>query len=70
MGEVVGLLKQFDLPTRLPREIRRHEVLDAIGRDKKFQEGKIRFVVTPRLGSAHISSEVTMENIAESIAKL
>jgi 3-dehydroquinate synthase len=70
MGEVVGLLKQFDLPTRLPREIRRHEVLDAIGRDKKFQEGKIRFVVTPRLGSAHISSEVTMEDIAESIAKL
>jgi 3-dehydroquinate synthase len=68
--EVVGLLQKFDLPTRLPREIPRHQVLDAIGRDKKFHEGKIRFIVTPRLGSAQIASEVTMEDIAEAITKL
>jgi 3-dehydroquinate synthase len=65
--EVVGLLQKFDLPTHLPLEIARHQVLDTVGRDKKFQEGKIRFVVTPRLGSAQISSEVTMEDIAEAI---
>jgi 3-dehydroquinate synthetase len=46
------------------------EISDAARRDKKFEDGRIRFVVTPKLGSAHISHDVTMEDIAEAIAKL
>lgn len=68
--EVVALLERFGLPTRLPAGISRMEIPDAARRDKKFEDGRIRFVVTPKLGSAHISHDVTMEDIAEAIAKL
>jgi 3-dehydroquinate synthetase len=38
--------------------------------DKKFLGGKIRFVVTPRIGEAHVSNDVTMEDIRDAIAAL
>jgi 3-dehydroquinate synthase len=68
--QVVDLLQKFDLPTQLPREISRRQIFDAIRRDKKFERGEIRFVVTPRLGRAHVSREVTMEDLREAIAQL
>ena len=68
--EVVDLLEGFGLPTRLPAGISRREIAKAVHRDKKFEDGRIRFVVTPKLGSARISDDVTMEDIAEAIAKL
>jgi 3-dehydroquinate synthase len=69
-NQVVELLQKFDLPTQLSREIRRRQILETIRRDKKFERGEIRFVVVPRLGSAHVSREVTMEDLREAIAQL
>jgi len=70
LDQVVGLLQKFDLPTQLSREIRRRQILETIRRDKKFERGEIRFVVVPRLGSSHVSREVTMEDLREAIAQL
>jgi 3-dehydroquinate synthase len=67
---VVELLHSFELPTRLPKNFRREKILDALRFDKKFNRGEIRFVVTPKIGSAHLSSEVTMEDIHEAVAQL
>ena len=50
------LLGSYSLPTKLPAAINRHEVLDAVMADKKFESGKVRFVVTPKIGSAYLSS--------------
>ena len=68
--EVVSLLKQFELPTQLPAEVDRERIAATVARDKKFLGGKIRFVVTPRIGQAHVSNDVTIEDIREAIAAL
>jgi 3-dehydroquinate synthase len=67
---VVDLLNRFDLPTRLPKNFPREKIFKALKFDKKFEAGKIRFVVTPRIGSAYVSREVTMEDIREAINSL
>lgn len=68
--EVVALLKKFSLPTQLPGGVDREKIIDAIAHDKKFLGGKIRFVVTPKIGEARISSDVTMDDIRAAIAAL
>src|SRR5207237_518756 len=61
--EVVALLKKFSLPTQLTAEVDCEKIIDAIAHDKKFLGGKIRFVVTPKIGEARVSSDVTMDDI-------
>ena len=68
--EVVALLEKFSLPTQLPTEVDREKIIDAIAHDKKFSADKIRFVVTPKIGEAHISSNVTMDDIRAAILEL
>jgi 3-dehydroquinate synthetase len=53
----------FDLPTQLPRELSRTKILERVFADKKFVDGKIRFVVTPKLGSALLADNVTVEDL-------
>jgi 3-dehydroquinate synthase len=67
---VVDLLHRFELPTRLPPSFPRAKIFDALKFDKKFQGGKIRFVVTPNIGAAYLTTEVTLENIREAIENL
>jgi 3-dehydroquinate synthase len=67
---VVDLLRQFQLPTTLPKNFPREKVLDALKLDKKFEAGKIRFVVTPRIGTAHVSHDVTMKDVRAAVAAL
>jgi len=67
---VVNLLRRFDLPTKLPRNFARQKIFDALKFDKKFEGGKVRFVVTPKIGAAHMSPKVTMGDICEAIEEL
>jgi 3-dehydroquinate synthase len=67
---VVGLLQQFELPTCLPKNFPRHKIVSAMKFDKKFVSGKIRFVVTPKIGTAHLSRDVTMAGIRDAINEL
>jgi 3-dehydroquinate synthase len=67
---IVDLLKRFELPTSLPPEFPRERILEAIPFDKKFEGGKIRFVVTSKIGSAQLSDEVTLEDIREAVGEL
>ena len=67
---VVTLLRTFELPTQLAAEVDREKIIDAIAHDKKFPAGKIRFVVTPKIGEAHVSSDVTTDDIRAAIAGL
>ena len=67
---IVGLLRQFELPTRLPKNFRREKILGALKFDKKFKGGKVRFVVTPKIGSAKLSRDVTLDDIHEAVAQL
>jgi 3-dehydroquinate synthase len=67
---VIDLLRQFDLPTCLPTNFPRNKIVSAMKFDKKFQGGKIRFVVTPKIGTARIANDVTLDDIREAVGAL
>ncbi len=67
---IVDLLARFGLPTRLPSKFPRKNILDAVKFDKKFEGGKVRFVVTPRIGTARITNDVTLDDIHEAVKQL
>ncbi|HJT79931.1 MAG TPA: 3-dehydroquinate synthase [Chthoniobacterales bacterium] len=67
---VIRLLERFQLPTGLPQDFPRERIIEALKFDKKFQNGEIRFVVVPRIGSGYLSNEVTMEDIREAVNAL
>jgi 3-dehydroquinate synthase len=67
---IVGCLRAFELPTQLPSNFPRERIFEALPFDKKFEGGKIRFVVTSAIGSAQISSDVTMDDIREAVMQL
>jgi len=67
---VIDLFRRFDLPTHLPPNFPREKIFEAMPFDKKFESGEVRFVVTPRIGSAHLSSDVTMEDIRDAVDRL
>jgi 3-dehydroquinate synthase len=67
---IVDLLGQFGLPTRLPSNFPRKKILDTLKFDKKFEGGKIRFVVAPRIGIAYLADNVRLDDICEAVEEL
>jgi 3-dehydroquinate synthase len=67
---IVDLLRHFNLPTQLPANFPRAKIFKTLPYDKKFENGKIRFVVTSGIGSAHLSSDVTLDDIREAVENL
>lgn len=65
--KVLTALQSFGLPTKLPPDVSRAEIFSAVSADKKFERGEVRFVVAPRLGSAHLSRDVALEDIRAAI---
>ena len=68
--EIIAMLELYHLPTRLPANIPREQIRCALAFDKKFERGEVRFVVTPAIGSAHVATNITMEDISDAIEKL
>jgi 3-dehydroquinate synthase len=69
-GKIVNLIKRFNMPTRLPDGMGVETILGHMKHDKKFSEGKIRFVLLRTLGDAFVSKDVTEENIVSAIKGL
>src|SRR5438034_7944364 len=67
---VIDLLQRFGLPTCLPKNFPRNKIISAVKFDKKFQSGKIRYIVTPRIGAAYLTTDVTLQDIREAVAAL
>jgi len=67
---VVEKLTALDLPTQLDPAISTDVILAAAKRDKKFVDGKIRFVLTERLGSAFLSDVVTEDDLVAAVDRL
>jgi 3-dehydroquinate synthase len=64
------LLGRYSLPTSLPGGFDRDKIMRTVAADKKFEQGQVRFVVSPSIGSAHLSSDVTLDEIEEAVAQL
>jgi 3-dehydroquinate synthase len=67
---IVDLLRQFNLPTQLPKTFPREKIIKTLKFDKKFEGENVRFVVTPRIGSAQLATDVTIQDIREAMAHL
>lgn len=67
---IAKVLDRFGLPTRLPRGFPRQKILEAVKFDKKFEDGKIRFIVTPRIGTAYVADNVRLADIREAVQQL
>ena len=65
--KVLEMLRAFDLPVRLPADIPTEALMEALFKDKKFEAGAIRFVLTGRLGSAFVANGVSEEAIRAAI---
>ncbi len=68
--KVLQNLSAFDLPVRLPQLIPNEALMQALGKDKKFESRAIRFVLTKSLGSAFVSKEVTESDVRRAIENL
>ncbi len=67
---IVDVLRQFELPTTLPKNFPSEKIFETLKFDKKFEGGKVRFVVTPRIGAAHLANDVTLDDIREAVKQL
>jgi len=61
--EIEAAIKHYDLPTRLPKALPLSKILERVFADKKFVDGKIRFVVTSKLGSAFLADNITIQDL-------
>ena len=68
--QILDLLKLYQLPLVLSPALTDDRLIEKMARDKKFDQGAIRFVLVPKLGEAHVSKAVTMANITDAIAHL
>ena len=62
-----SLLRHFRLPITLPSSITTETVLAKLSRDKKFDAGRIRFVLLKEAGDAFVSSAVNAQDLEEAI---
>lgn len=67
---IVQALETYGLPTTLADDVPDEAVLAAMGRDKKFEAGQIRFVLLRGLGEAYVSDEVTSDDLVRALAGL
>ena len=69
-GQVISVIKACGLPVTLPPGLSQQKILSALQRDKKFDRGAIRFVLTSALGSAFVSFSVTLADMTGAIDRL
>jgi 3-dehydroquinate synthase len=67
---IVDLLRRFGLPIQLRKDFPREKIFDALKFDKKFVRGEVRFVVTTKIGSAELASDVTMDDLRAAVEML
>jgi 3-dehydroquinate synthase len=67
---VLSLLRHFHLPLVLDPGITTGRVLHKLGRDKKFEAGKVRFVLLREAGDAYVSDAVSTKDMEEAIELL
>lgn len=67
---ILNALTAYGLPTELENDIAEESVLSALQRDKKFEDGQIRFVLLDELGSAFVSSGISPDDLQDALRGL
>jgi 3-dehydroquinate synthetase len=66
---LIRLLEQIGLPTAAPL-LDADELIDAMGRDKKNKDGRVRFVLPRRLGHVELTDAPIESDIRAALASL
>lgn len=69
-ARAMQVLKSFKLPVTLPADLSTDSLMAALRRDKKFEAGEIRFVLTEKFGSAFVSKDLTEDDLRGTIERL
>jgi len=67
---IINALETYGLPTKLANDVPDDAILTAMGRDKKFEAGQIRFVLLKSIGDAFVSDAVSQEELENALAGL
>ncbi len=70
LRRIQQIIQGCGLPTSLPPTLTSDALIAALQRDKKFDSGAIRFVLTKSLGAAFVSHQVTLQCIRETLEKI
>jgi 3-dehydroquinate synthase len=65
--EILALLTQYELPTRIPSEFSAEQVVSAMGTDKKIRDGKLRLILPRAIGRVEIVSDVPREQVLSAL---
>lgn len=63
--KIVQLLVDYDLPTVVPAELDRNQIIDYLQVDKKIVAGRVFYVLPTSIGSTLITDKITHEQIVE-----
>ena len=66
--KIRAALQAHHLPTALPPDFPREKIFAALPRDKKFENGRIRFVVAHEIGRASVAGDITLEDLRAAVA--
>lgn len=69
-ARLLRCLAAFELPLKLPADFDSNALLDIAAKDKKFEQGAIRFVLLRALGDAFVSCDITAEDMRAAILHL
>jgi 3-dehydroquinate synthase len=69
-AKIRAALEAHHLPTAVPPDFPREKIFDALLRDKKFENGRIRFVVAHEIGRASVADDITREDLRAAVAAL
>jgi len=67
---IITALETYGLPTTLANDVPDDAILTAMGRDKKFEAGQIRFVLLKAIGDAFVSDAVSQEELENALTGL
>src|ERR1700730_5956578 len=68
--ELVSVIRHLELPTKLPGGILQKQILEKVFADKKFVNGRIRFVVSPKLGIATLAENITFADLEFGLSQI
>jgi 3-dehydroquinate synthase len=68
--QISAALQAHHLPIALTSDFPRMEIFDALPLDKKFVNGRIRFVVAHGIGQASVAEGITMEDLRAAVDAL
>lgn len=68
--KIVALLKRFELPVRLTDDFDTEELMRIARMDKKFENGKIRFVLLRKPGDAYVCKDVIEGHLKQALDEL